>query len=120
MTPPHIELLSRFSRNVWSLTATGNVERLREVPSVEPELAKAAGTTTPLMCLPDDEARAIEIVRLFLARGADPTARNQEGMMAADLARKRGMNDLAELLKAGGTRAPATDLPKRTKAPNGG
>lgn len=50
------------------------------------------------MGLPDDEARAIELVDLFLAHGADPTTRNQQGMTAAECARKRGLDDVAELL----------------------
>ena len=84
---------------VWSLTFTGNVERLREVLSAEPERAKAAGDGgTPLMWLPGDEARATEIVELFLAHGADPTVRNKDGQAAADLARKRGLDEVANLL----------------------
>ena len=62
--PRMIELLGRFSRDVWNLTFTGNVERLRDVLGAEPDLAKVAGRSygTPLMWLPDDEARAMEIV----------------------------------------------------------
>jgi ankyrin repeat protein len=99
--PRTIELLSRFSRDVWSLTFTGNVDRLRDVLSAEPELAKVATRDgdTPLMWLPGDEARAIEIVGLFLAHGADPTIRNKQGMTAADRASKRGLDDAAELLR---------------------
>jgi hypothetical protein len=100
--PRTIDLLSRFSRDVWSLTFTGNVQRLREVLSAEPERAKAAGDgETPLMWLPGDEARAKDIVRLFLAHGADPAIRNKDGMTAADLAGKRGLDEAAALLRAG-------------------
>lgn len=101
--PRMIELLGRFSRDVWNLTFTGNVERLRDVLAAEPGLAKVAGRTygTPLMWLPDDEARAMEIVELMIAHGADPTFRNSEGMTAADRAEKRGMFDVASRLSAG-------------------
>lgn len=94
-----IEFLSRFSRDVFRLTWIGNIERLRELLRAEPDLAKVFNDgNTPLMWLPDDEARAIEIVELLLAYGADPRIKSKEGMTAADYARKRGLYDVAELL----------------------
>jgi ankyrin repeat protein len=99
--PGTTELLSRFSRDVWALTLTGNVERLREVLTAEPRLARLVGDeTTPLMWLPGDEARAKAIVELFLAHGADPSVRNKDGQTAADLARMRSLDVAAELLRA--------------------
>jgi ankyrin repeat protein len=96
-----INLLSHVSCNVWELTNSGKVERLRELLAVEPGLAKVASeSNTPLMWLPDDEARAMETVELLLAHGADPTIRNKEGMTAADCAEKRGLYDVAELLRS--------------------
>jgi hypothetical protein len=91
---------------VWdqsrSLTFTGNVERLREVLSAEPDLARTVTWgQTLLMELPGDEARALEIAELLLAHGADPTLRNKEGMTAEECARKRGLEKVAELLRAG-------------------
>lgn len=94
-----IEFLSRFTRDVFRLTFIGNIERLRELLSAEPDLAKRVSDgNTPLMWLPDDEARAIEIVELLLAYGADPSIKSKEEMTAADYARKRGLYDVAELL----------------------
>ncbi|MGI9078355.1 MAG: ankyrin repeat domain-containing protein, partial [Gemmatimonadaceae bacterium] len=100
--PRMIELLSRFSRDVWNLTFTGNVERLREVLTRDPDLAKARSGDgeTPLMWLPDDEARAMEIAELLIAQGADPALRNRNGMTAADFASKRGLEDVEELLRS--------------------
>jgi ankyrin repeat protein len=96
-----IDLLSPYSQDVWALSFTGNVARLREVLSAEPRLATlVGGETTPLMWLPDDEARAIEIAELFLAYGADPSIKDKDGRTAADRAEKRGMLDVAELLRA--------------------
>src|SRR5205085_5942837 len=36
--PRAIELLARYSRDVWALSFTGHVERLRELLSAEPRL----------------------------------------------------------------------------------
>jgi uncharacterized protein len=96
-----IELLGRFSRDLWELTNSGQVERLRVLLNEEPDLARIAGKgATPLMWLSDDETRAIEIVELLLAHGADPTIKDKEGMTAADHAERRGMYDAAALLRS--------------------
>ena len=96
-----VELLSRFSHDVWALSFTGNIDRLREVLTAEPRLATLVGAeSTPLMWLPDDDARAIEIVKLFLAHGANASLRDKEGQTAADRAEKRGMHEVAALLRA--------------------
>ena len=52
------------------------------------------------MWLPDDEARAIEVAELLVRYGADPTIRNKEGLTAADCAEKRGLYEVAELLRS--------------------
>jgi ankyrin repeat protein len=97
-----IDLLGRYSRDPWNLAFTGKVERLRELLAAEPALAKAAHPNgmTPLMRLSDDEAKAREIVELFLSYGADPRAKNDDGKTAGDLARERGMFDIAGLLES--------------------
>jgi len=76
-------------------------DRLREVLCDEPERARVvAGGHTPLMWLsPHDEARAMEIARLLLAHGADPTLRNNDGMTAPDRAERLAMFDVAEVLR---------------------
>jgi ankyrin repeat protein len=95
-----IDLLSPVSRDLWSLSLNGKVERVREVLRAEPALARIdGGGDTPLMYLPGDEARAIELVELFLSLGADPTIRIEDGMTAADLARKRDLDEAAALLR---------------------
>jgi ankyrin repeat protein len=100
-----IDLLGRYSRDVWELTYAGKLERLREVLAEQPELARVAGGGhTPLMWLPpEDEAHAIQVARLLLSHGADPAPRNTEGMTAADRAERLGMFDLAEMLRAAAT-----------------
>jgi len=95
-----IELLGRASSNIWELTSCGQVERLRELLRANPALARVGGdNNTPLMWLPDDEARAIEVAELLLSNGADPTIRNREGLTAADCAEKRGLYAAADLLR---------------------
>jgi ankyrin repeat protein len=51
------------------------------------------------MWLPADETRALEVARLFLELGADPTVRNKQGLTAADLASRRSLDQVAELLR---------------------
>jgi ankyrin repeat protein len=91
-----IEALGRVSRDIFNLTSVGNVDRVRALLDEEPDLAKAMkkNGATPLMWLPDDEPRAVAIVDLFLAHGADPAARTSEGKTAVDMALERGL-DLA-------------------------
>jgi len=100
--PGMIELLGTVSRDVWNLSFTGQVARLRELLEAEPALARSAHADgeTPIMRLTPDEPKAMEIVRLFLAHGADAAARNADGRTAADLATLRGMNEVASLLAA--------------------
>lgn len=93
-----IELLSNYTTDVFRLTWTGNIERLQEVLSMQPELAKQDDGSTPLMWLPDDDARATEAVKLLVSFGADPAAKSNQGMTAADYARKWALYDTAALL----------------------
>lgn len=97
-----IDALAKVSRDVFNLTFAGQVERLRELFDEEPALAKAVKTNgaTPLMWLPDDEARAVDIIELFLTHGADPEARTVDGTTAIDMALERGLDTAAERLGA--------------------
>ncbi len=98
-----IDLLCRFSRDVWDLTFMGKLKRLREVLNAQPELAKVVSSDgeTPLMRLPDDEGKALECARLLLSLGADPALKNRAGLTAADLAEKRGLLEAAAALRVG-------------------
>jgi ankyrin repeat protein len=99
--PRMIDLLSPLSRDVWSLTSTGKVDRIREVLGAEPRLAKVTyQNQTPLFWLPDDEQAAVEIVKLFLAHGADASLKDKSGDTAADRAGQRGLDEAASLLRA--------------------
>ena len=93
-----IELISRHTTDVFRLTWTGNIQRLKEVLSLQPELAKLDDGSTPLMWLPDDEPHATQAVKLLVNFGADPAAKSNQGMTAADYARKWALYDTAKLL----------------------
>ena len=97
--PQCVDLLAPHSRDVWTLVPAGKIERLRAVLDREPRLAAVRYEGgTPLFFLPDDERVAAEIVRLFLAHGADPTVQRKDGTTAAAIARARGLDEAAELL----------------------
>lgn len=99
---PHLaDRLAPISRDVRALTSQARLERLAAVLDAEPELANQVmpgDNPTPLFCLPDDEDDAVAVVQLLLARGADPKRRNDKGDTAADAARKRGLDDVAQVL----------------------
>jgi uncharacterized protein len=95
-----VDLLSQYSKNVWTLAYRGYVDRLREVLHAEPDLARVTSSdgTTPLWWLPDDDAKAIEIATLLMTHGADPSVRSKDGATAADQALERGMPEVARML----------------------
>ncbi len=97
-----VALLSRYSRNIWTLCFNGYVDRVRELLAEDPSLARvtSADGVTPLWWLPDDEAKAMTLVDLFVAAGADPKAKSKDGRTAADWARRRGMFEIAARLDA--------------------
>jgi ankyrin repeat protein len=96
-----IDFLSPLSSDVWALGFIGNVERLRRVLAAEPRRATSRGENeTPLMWLPANEDRAMEVAEMFLAGGADPNVRNVQGQTAADLASVRGLDRVAALLRS--------------------
>jgi ankyrin repeat protein len=96
-----IDLLAQYSRDVWELTTSGKVDRLREVLGEHPDLAKSVHEQeSPLMWLPPhDEAVAMEVARLLVANGADSTLRNRDGMTAADRAEMLAMPAVVEFLR---------------------
>jgi ankyrin repeat protein len=97
-----IDVLSQFSRDIVALTFNGKVQRLRELIEADPSLAR----TTPdgdslLLSLPRDvEERAIEIARVLLSHGADPTVKDSTGRTPAERAERLAMFDLARVLRS--------------------
>jgi len=57
---------------------------------------------TPLFVLPDDEDRAVDMAEFLMARGADPRAKNKEGETPEQTARKRGLDDAADVIREAG------------------
>src|SRR5439155_15342648 len=106
--PRMIDLLSQYTRDVGNLVFLGKVERLRELIPAEPRLAKLNWGSTPLFWLPEDEAKAGDIIDLFLAHGAEAGfRRTQDGLTAADVARRRGLNQAAKQLEVAATKIAA-------------
>jgi len=93
-----IDLLSHYSRDVVELAFAGKIDRLREVLTESPDIARQS--RTPLMWLPpEDESLAMRVAELLIDHGADPSFRDREGMTAADRAERLAMFNVAELLR---------------------
>lgn len=107
-----VEYLSRYSRAIWTLCFCGYVNRVREILSEQPDLARQLDHDgcTPLWWLPDDEQQAMAVVELLLAAGADPAVKSGGGRTAADWARRRGMLDVAARLETATREARADGM----------
>jgi ankyrin repeat protein len=100
---PHVaERLAPLSHDVRALASLARIDRLEAVLAEAPALANHVlpeDRPTPLFCLPDDEDLAVEVARTLLRYGADPSIVGKSGETAERLARKRGLDDAADLLK---------------------
>jgi ankyrin repeat protein len=96
-----IDLLTPYSRDVWTLAHNGKIDRLREVMAAEPARAREMGSNgrTALWWLPNDEDLAMQVVELLLAHGADPSVKAHDGTTAADAARAIGLERVARRLE---------------------
>jgi ankyrin repeat protein len=95
------KLLAPLSRNVHAMVQLGMKDRLQELFAAEPELANQVhfrNGQTPLFSLSDDEASALNMAKFLIEHGADVSFVNKDGDTTADAARKRGCNDVAQLL----------------------
>ncbi|HEX7850483.1 MAG TPA: ankyrin repeat domain-containing protein [Sphingomonas sp.] len=101
--PQMVERLAPLSRDPWPLVHLGLGERLEAVLRAEPALANHSrakdDAPTPLFYLPDDDDKAVEVARILLSHGADPRTRNKSGRTAIDAARRRDLDDAADLME---------------------
>ncbi len=98
--PEIVALLVPLSRNFRGLCFAGAIGRVRELLEEDPTRANREDRPgePALFCLPDDEERAVELVELLLSFGADLTFRNPLGQTPSEAARRRGLDDAADLL----------------------
>lgn len=94
--------LAPVTRDVRALARTARVERLRavlqETPALANHLLPAQDQPTPLFCLPDHEADAVDVADALLAFGANPAATNPAGRSAEQAARLRGLDEAADAM----------------------
>ena len=100
--PEMIAVIAPFSRDIRGLCFSGAVDRLAELLAADRSLAATItrGGEAPLFALPDDDDRAVEVVELLLAHGADPMAKNAAGLTPAEAAKKRGLAEAAAAISA--------------------
>ncbi len=101
-----IELLTNHSRDLCKVARMGNVTRLRHLIRESSKSGDDEEITSALLCLPDDEAKAVEIVMLLLTAGASPRVVNTRGETAAFQAEKRGLEAAAAALREAEARVP--------------
>ena len=96
-----IALLAPLSGNFRGLCFTGTTDRLRQLLTEDPDRANHQDRPgeTALFCLPDDESKALEVAELLLSFGADATFRNKAGQTPAQAARRRGLDEVADVLE---------------------
>nr|WP_298682380.1 ankyrin repeat domain-containing protein [uncultured Dongia sp.] len=103
--PALVDLLVPQSRDVFALASAGGLARLGDILAADPqralERANLSGAT-PLFCLPDHEDQAVEIARLLLRHKVDPRATDRNGATAEQIARQRGLEEAADLIRASG------------------
>ncbi len=100
--PAVIDLLVPHSRDLFALSRIARLDRLAAAAAEDPALVheRIPDTgDTPLFALPDDEDAAEAVTRILLVHGADPKATNLAGDTAEAAARKRGLDDAADLMR---------------------
>ncbi len=95
--------LAPLSCDMWPLVHLGMTGRLETLLDAEPTLANQVRTDsdgpTPLFHLPEDDDQAVEVAGILLRHGADPRLSDKAGKTAIDAARRRGLDDAADLME---------------------
>ncbi|MEC4591778.1 ankyrin repeat domain-containing protein [Nitrospirillum amazonense] len=96
-----VDFLAGHSRNFRGLCFAGKVDRLRTLLTEEPDRANRQDRPgePALFCLPDNQETAVELAELLLSFGADPTYRNPLDQTPAEAARRRGLDDAADVIE---------------------
>lgn len=104
-----VELLVPRSHNFRALCYAGAVERVRELLTADPSRVNHQDRPgeTAIFCLPGDEEKAMGLAELLLTFGADPSFRNPKGQTPAQVARSRGLDDVAALLDDAAKQGPS-------------
>jgi ankyrin repeat protein len=100
-----LDLLSTRSRDLYDLCYGGYVDRVRSLLGEDPTRARSQPSL--LFWLPEDEHKALAIVDMLLAAGADGGRRNVSGRTPAVEAERHGMLRLAARLRQAETDRPA-------------
>ena len=96
-----LDLLGPLSRDLRTLVRMGNVDRLRELFTREPQLAAFADDHGSLLFwLPEDEDCAAAVAEFLLSQGVDPALENEDGVTAAEFAQAWGLDTVADMLRS--------------------
>jgi len=100
--PDMTDLLTPYSRDMFSLVFAGKVERVREILQLSPALARSIhpNDDSLLMRLPDDEGAAVALTELLLKNGSDPSHHDALGATAVEIAERRALSRVVAMLSA--------------------
>jgi ankyrin repeat protein len=95
--PALAQAIARYAGNVLDATRSGNVELVERLLEEDPTAAILRNHVgnTALHVLPEDTEQATRIADLLQRRGADPLAKNDDGLTPAEALVKRGLDELA-------------------------
>jgi ankyrin repeat protein len=101
----HFEMarfLAEQSRTLLDAVLSGHVQLARELCDADPSCVRerTPRANTALHLLPEDPVAAEALAQLLLGAGADPEARNEDGLTPAERLEERGLDEVADLLSA--------------------
>jgi ankyrin repeat protein len=101
-TGNHFEMaryLAERSRTLLDAVLSGHVQLARELCAADPSCVREQTPkgNTALHMLPEDPVAAGELAQLLLDAGADPGARNADGLTPAERLEERGLDEIADL-----------------------